>query len=84
MATTLYASLVVHSYLITVAASAVEMGALLWYLASYVPGGKTGMFMFSKMFLKTVKTLVGPCFAAVKLSCMGCFKAAKLANASRS
>ena len=76
MATTLYASLVIHSYFATVAASGVEMAALFWYLASYVPGGKTGMMMFTSMFFKTVRALAGPCFAAIKVSCAGCLKLA--------
>eukprot|EP01135_Chromosphaera_perkinsii_P000216 Nk52_evm1s49 gene=Nk52_evmTU1s49 len=43
---TLYAILVVHSYLLTAIFSIVQVVALLWYVTSYLPGGAYGFKMF--------------------------------------
>lgn len=40
---TLYAAVGLHSYLLSLAACVVQVGALLYYGASYVPGGTAGV-----------------------------------------
>lgn len=39
MLLTLYAALVLHSYLLVILFSALQAAAVLWYLLSYIPGG---------------------------------------------
>jgi hypothetical protein len=62
MVTTLYAALVIRSYLLVVAASGVEILAMLWYLMSYIPGGSAGMTLFVRMFTSTASTMVSAVF----------------------
>jgi hypothetical protein len=50
---TLYATFVSQSYLLIILAVAVQIAALLWYAASYVPGGTTGMGMMSQFFVSS-------------------------------
>lgn len=40
---TLYAALAMHSYLLCLACSVAQVGAMLYFLASYVPGGARGV-----------------------------------------
>lgn len=54
IALTLYATLVYPSYLLTLASVAVQLGALSWYGASFIPGGSTGMAWFSGYALRAV------------------------------
>ena len=42
---TLYSSLWLKSYLLSIFFSAVQVLALLWYVSSYFPGGSSGMKM---------------------------------------
>ena len=39
MALTLYAALVLHSYVLVLLFSAAQAAAVIWYLLSYIPGG---------------------------------------------
>ena len=39
MVLTLYAALVLHSYLLVLVFSALQAAAVTWYLLSYIPGG---------------------------------------------
>lgn len=43
MVATLYVSMVLHSYILSVVFSAIQIFALLYYVISYFPGGSTGM-----------------------------------------
>lgn len=40
---TLYAALFAQSYLLVMVSSVVQIGALLWYGATFIPGGRAGM-----------------------------------------
>ena len=65
MLTTLYAALVIRSYILVVVASGVEIVAMLWYLMSYIPGGSTGMSLFVRMFTSTASSLFSAVLKAV-------------------
>ena len=56
---TLYAALVMHSYVLSILCSGVQVVALLYYVMSYFPGGEAGM--------KAAVGMLGQGFA-------GCFK----------
>jgi hypothetical protein len=58
MFTTLYAALVIKSYILVVVASGVEILAMLWYLMSYIPGGSAGMTFFVRMISSTATTML--------------------------
>ncbi|XP_013411408.1 protein transport protein SFT2 [Lingula anatina] len=47
---TLYCALVMRSTLFTICAAIFQIGALVWYIVSYIPGGQTGLKFFTKIF----------------------------------
>ena len=53
---TLYATLVVQSYLLILLAVMVQGAALLWYGSSFLPGGTVGMALFSRFAARAVGT----------------------------
>ena len=57
---TLYACLGWRSYVAVVVFSALQLAALLWYGSSYVPGGRRGMAVASKMAMKMARVLCAP------------------------
>ncbi|CAM9310947.1 unnamed protein product [Discosporangium mesarthrocarpum] len=67
MAGTLYACMVMRSYLVVVTLSGVQILALLWYFLSFVPGGSRGMSYFLSAIMKTARYTIKPCME-------GCFK----------
>uniref|UniRef100_UPI00358F7998 vesicle transport protein SFT2C isoform X1 n=1 Tax=Myxine glutinosa TaxID=7769 RepID=UPI00358F7998 len=52
---TLYAALWVKSTALTAVGAVVQIIALLWYIASYIPGGQTGLHFFTGLFTTAVK-----------------------------
>lgn len=50
---TLYAAMVLHSYLLSLLFSAVQVVALAYYMLSYVPGGAAGFRLFAGMAWRT-------------------------------
>ncbi|KAI5065974.1 hypothetical protein GOP47_0018598 [Adiantum capillus-veneris] len=59
MAATIYASMVLHSYLLSVVFSGVQVFALLYYVVSYFPGGSAGMRFLSSMLTSSVMKCFG-------------------------
>ncbi|CAF1147125.1 unnamed protein product [Adineta steineri] len=57
---TIYYSVWVRSYFLTIMFVLLQLGALVWYIISYIPGGAHGLKFFSKLFYtfasKTVTT----------------------------
>ena len=56
---TLYFAMFLKSTLLTSGAAIFQVIALLWYLVSYIPGGKVGLAFMSKMFTKVVTSTCG-------------------------
>lgn len=50
MFATLYFSLWLKSTPLTIVCAVAQILALIWYIVSYIPGGKTGMSFFTKIF----------------------------------
>jgi len=57
---TIYYSVWIKSYFFTIVFALLQIGALIWYIVSYIPGGARGLKFFSKLFYtfisKTVTT----------------------------
>ncbi|CAF4790309.1 unnamed protein product [Rotaria sp. Silwood1] len=57
---TIYYSVWIRSYFFTIIFVLLQLGALVWYIVSYIPGGTHGLKFFSKLFYtfisKTVTT----------------------------
>lgn len=75
---TMYSCIVAKSYIMTLGSAIFQIAALMWYGASFLPGGRYGMKIFSMMFLKTVKNMAGPCWNAVTGMCKCCFRQSSL------
>jgi hypothetical protein len=61
IAGTLFATLYLHSYIAIVVFSVMQISALGWYFATYVPGGKHGMKVISAIVRNTCKTCCKGC-----------------------
>ena len=48
-------------YFVILGFAGVQIVALLWFGATYIPGGKTGMKFMSMMFMRTIKLFCAPC-----------------------
>ena len=57
MALTLYAALVLHSYVLVLLFSALQAGAVAWYLLSYIPGGAPILKLLTRGCLRAVSAL---------------------------
>lgn len=57
MALTLYAALVLHSYLLVLLFSAMQAIAVAWYLLSYVPGGAPILKLMTRGCLRAFHAL---------------------------
>ena len=60
---TLYAALIMHSYVLSLLCSVLQVVALLYYLTSYYPGGTSSV----KFMLSMFGSAAGSCFS----SCTG-------------
>ena len=58
---TLWAALVAHSYFLSLVCSAVQLCALFWFVASYVPGGAAG----ARLLFSTALRAAGSCAGAM-------------------
>ncbi|XP_040577666.1 uncharacterized protein [Lepeophtheirus salmonis] len=56
---TLYAALGLQSTILTIIFAFVQVGALIWFVVSYIPGGQTGLRFMSRIFSSFCKKTVG-------------------------
>ena len=56
---TLWAAGSLHSYLLSVVFSGVQVAALAYYVASYLPGGVAGLSIISSLGAQAVGSVVG-------------------------
>jgi hypothetical protein len=59
---TLYVSIFVHRYLAVICAAAVQLLCLLFYLASFIPGGTAGVSVLLRTTFLVVRTAAKPAF----------------------
>mmetsp|Transcript_2465 Transcript_2465/g.5857 ORF Transcript_2465/g.5857 Transcript_2465/m.5857 type:complete len:243 (-) Transcript_2465:1439-2167(-) len=64
---TLYAALVMHSYILSIACSGAQVVALLYYVMSYFPGGAAGVKLFLGMFYRAAAS----CFSTGTRAVLG-------------
>ena len=74
MLLTLYSALVLRSYVFCVGSAGLQLMALAYYLASYLPGGTTGVKVFFRMVFKTVRHIVAPCMGYILKGCTMCIR----------
>jgi hypothetical protein len=58
---TLYAALIMHSYLLSMLCSVLQVVALLYYLTSYYPGGTSSVKFLLSMFGSAASTCFSSC-----------------------
>jgi hypothetical protein len=65
---TLYAAIFVHSYryIVVSFAAAVELTAIMFYIASFIPGGTRGLQVLLQMAYVLISTAMQPCIFIVK------------------
>lgn len=74
MIATLYAALVVRSYLLVVGTSSLQIGIIGYYFLASIPGGLTGFRVFVSMFVRVVRHLLGPCVKGIWAAFNMCLK----------
>ncbi|CAM9594678.1 unnamed protein product [Scytosiphon promiscuus] len=72
MGGTLYACLILQSYMMVVFFSVVQLLALTWYFLSFVPGGKQGMRYFVSAISKTARYTLLPCIQGCRKTVCFC------------
>mmetsp|Transcript_17080 Transcript_17080/g.20570 ORF Transcript_17080/g.20570 Transcript_17080/m.20570 type:complete len:348 (-) Transcript_17080:886-1929(-) len=71
---TLWASMVIHSYILSIAFCAIQVMALGYYLATYFPGGQAGLKAIVQITVTTMKpflNMFGKCVGATTKCAMG-------------
>ena len=65
---TLYSAIFVHSYryIVVCFAAGIELTAILFYIASFIPGGTRGLQVLLKMAYVLISTALQPCIFMVK------------------
>ncbi|GJP49417.1 hypothetical protein CLOM_g8625 [Closterium sp. NIES-68] len=58
MVSTIYCSMVLHSYLLSVISSGAQVLALVYYVVSFFPGGTTGLRFLTSMFTSAASSLM--------------------------
>ena len=72
---TLYSVFVAKRYLFVLGSAFAQIASLLWYAASYIPGGKYGLKVLSKMCVATARKVAGPCLSFCGVCFEVCCKA---------
>jgi hypothetical protein len=67
---TIYATIFVHKYIIVIFAGAGQLLCLAFYLASFIPGGSTGLIVLLRMGYVILSTAMMPCIYATKKSAL--------------
>jgi hypothetical protein len=63
---TFYVTVFYHRYSLTLFAGIVQVASLLIYLASFIPGGTTGLNLVWRMLYTIVMSSINPCFYVTK------------------
>ena len=65
---TLYAAVFIHRYryIVVMVAAAVQLSCILWYIASFIPGGTQGLQVLLRMSYAIISTAMQPCCFVVK------------------
>jgi hypothetical protein len=66
MVVTIYVAVFIHKYVFVVVAGGAQIGCMLFYLASFIPGGSRGLQVLLRMGYAIIKTALTPCFFVAK------------------
>mmetsp|Transcript_14654 Transcript_14654/g.22112 ORF Transcript_14654/g.22112 Transcript_14654/m.22112 type:complete len:231 (-) Transcript_14654:54-746(-) len=58
---TIYVTVFVKRYVVTIAFAAIQILCILWFIASFIPGGSKGLEILLRTSLAFLKTLLTPC-----------------------
>ncbi len=75
---TIYSCMTAKGYIITLSSVIFQIASLMWYASSFLPGGKYGMRIFTRMFCKTLRAMAGPCLQLVGGVCKCCVRGGSL------
>jgi hypothetical protein len=67
---TLYVTIFVHRFFLTIIVGAIQVLCVLYYLAAFIPGGRRGMELLFKAAYMLVKSTMGPCLFVARQTCM--------------
>ena len=65
---TIYATIVIHQYIVVIFAGAIQLLCMAFYLASFIPGGSRGLLVLLRMGYAVLSTAMKPCLFVVKKS----------------
>lgn len=65
---TVYATIFIHKYIIVIFAGGIQMLCMVFYLASFIPGGSRGLMVLLKMGYAVIRTAITPCVFVAKKS----------------
>ena len=71
---TIYATLFIHTYIIVVTMGSLQVLALLYYIAAFIPGGTQGLSILLKSTYMVVSTAMAPCIFVCKRTLMSLFR----------
>lgn len=71
---TTYVTVFIHRYLAVIFAGGIQILCMLYYLASFVPGGSKGLMVLLKMAYAVLKTALTPCLFVAKKAIGTCFR----------
>ena len=71
---TIYSCMAAKGYIMTVSSVIFQIASLMWYASSFLPGGKYGMRIFTRMFCKTLRAMAGPCLQVAGGVCKCCVR----------
>ena len=63
---TIYLTVFIKRYIVIILAAAFQVCCVLWYLASFIPGGTRGLQILGKAAFLIIKTLLKPCIFVTK------------------
>jgi hypothetical protein len=69
---TLYVAIFVHRYVYVLAAGGIQVACLLYYLATFIPGGTKGLSILLKAAYLVVSTAMKPCIFVTKKTISAC------------
>lgn len=71
---TTYVTIFIHKYLAVLFMGGVQALCMVYYLASFVPGGSKGVLVLGKMGFAVLKTAATPCLFVVRKAVGGCIR----------
>jgi len=63
---TIYVTIFLKKYVLIILCGGAQLASILWYLASFIPGGTRGLQLITKAAYVMLKTLLKPCLFATK------------------